>query len=601
MAASSSYLERTFFFLATLALVTACLYWAQEILIPFAVAFLLTFVLTPAVLALQRWGLKRSQASLLVVFLALVILGTLVTAVTFQVQELIGSLPRHREVITEKITSLLPDGRGLLGDLTRTIQEIKKDVQKESGQTPTAQPVVVEMQNPWLLSWFSGLVGPVSKGLVEAALIIVLVIFMLIFREDLRNRVLRLIGNGRVTHTTRAFDDATQRISRFLMMQSVVNGGFGILLGTGLFIMGVPYALLWGFLAALLRFIPFVGTWVACLLPLAFSLIAFPGWLEPLLTLALFLVLEVVAANFVEPFLLGKSTGVAPIALLSAAAFWAWLWGPIGLILSTPLTTCLVVLGKYVPHLEFLGILLGESQMLEPAVAFYQRLLARDQDEATDLVEDYLRKHRVEELFDDFLLPTLAAIRADRDRSELTAADQERLVQVFQRILDDLPDKPEDSETAEADSDHQRINVFACPARDEIDCLGLQMLTILLDRSKFKIELFTPDALAVEIGTRIQEAEPGLVCIGCLAPGGVAQTRYLCKRLRGRLPDARILVGCWQLGDNRKEVAARLKGAGANHVAGTLRDTVAHLQVLAPCAAAEANNGTLEAVGCPVI
>src|SRR5262249_8294685 len=247
--------------------------------------------------------------------------------------------------------------------------------------------------------------GPVLEGLATTVLVVVLVVFVLVLREDLRNRLLRLIGNGRITDTTKALDDAAGRISRFLLTQSLINVFFGMVLTISLWLAGVPYALLWGFLAALLRFVPYMGTFFAMLLPFTYSVAVFPGWREPLLALGIYLTLELLAAYVVEPLLLGHSTGVSPLALVFAAAVWTWLWGPLGLILSTPMTTCLVVLGKYVPGLEFLDVLLGDERVLDTSVSFYQRLLARDQDEATELVEHYLESHPPEAVFDELLLP----------------------------------------------------------------------------------------------------------------------------------------------------------------------------------------------------
>ena len=252
----------------------------------------------------------------------------------------------------------------------------------------------------------------------------VLVVFMLIQREELRNRLFQLFGQGRLIYTTRAFEEAARSLSRFLLMQLVINAGYGLTLGLGLYLIGVPYPLLWGILSATLRFVPYVGTWVAIGLILLFSVAVTPTWTLPLLLLAFVVVLELSTAYIVEPLFFGHSTGVSPIALVAAAAFWTWFWGPIGLILATPLTACLVVLGRYVPRLEFLGVLLGATSAMDPEFTYYQRLLARDQDEATDVVNAYLRAHRPETVYDAVLVPALVLAKHDRNSGELSPDDE---------------------------------------------------------------------------------------------------------------------------------------------------------------------------------
>jgi hypothetical protein len=269
----------------------------------------------------------------------------------------------------------------------------------------------------------------------------VLVIFMLLKREDLRNRLLRLVGHGRLTVTTKAVDDAGQRISRFLLMQALINGTFGLSLAVGLFLIGVEYAFLWGFLAAILRYIPYLGTWIAAILPITLSLAMFEGWLQPLLVMALFLVIELICNNVLEPRLFGRSMGVSEVALLVVAAFWAFLWGPIGLVLSNPLTVCLVVLGKYVPQLEFFDVLLGDEPALDADVSFYQRLLARDQDEATEIVLTHVQTLGPEQVYDALLVKALCHVRRDREQDQLTDFDEEFILRATGEIVEDLSER----------------------------------------------------------------------------------------------------------------------------------------------------------------
>ena len=396
--------------------VVTCLYWASTVFIPVALAIFLTFLLAPLIAALQRRGLRRLPAVLLVVMLAATGLGGGVWLITAQVASLAGEVPKYTENIKDKVISLRHLGQGSVSSgLEKMIQAITHEWNRpaaspkgKSGDTsavvasqkpsakigdkstaatseePTA--VVLEPQSPIWLARLPALLTSLLETLGSLALSLVLVVFMLLKREDLRNRLIRLVSHGQITVMTKALDDAGQRISRFLLMQLIVNATVGMSVGLGLLAIGVQYPFLWGFVAAVFRYIPYIGIWIAALPPILLSLAMFEGWGQPLLVMGLFLAIELLASNVAEPRLYGHSIGVSEVALLVAAAFWAFLWGPIGLILSSPLTVCLVVMGKYVPQLKFLDVLLGDEPPLDAHVTFYQRLLARDQDEATQLV-----------------------------------------------------------------------------------------------------------------------------------------------------------------------------------------------------------------------
>ena len=400
--------------------VISCLYWAQTVLIPVALAVFLTFLLAPLVSFLQRRGLRRMPAVLLVVLLAALGLGGTVCLVAVEVRSLADELPTYTENIKEKIRSLRHMGQGA-ERLEKMLQDITVEwnlqpgnaeagrVDKTSGPlgaAPGKPPAVIpQPERPAWLSRWPALVSPVVELLGGLALALVLVVFMLLKREALRNRLLRLVGHGRLTVTTKAVEDAGQRVSRFLLMQFLINGGFGLVLALGLSLIQVPHAILWGFLGALLRYVPYLGSWLTATLLITLSLAIFPGWVQALLVLGLILVLELSTANVLEPRLFGHSIGVSEVALLVSAAFWAFLWGPVGLVLSSPLTVCLVVMGKYVPQLEFLDVLLGDEPALDPDISFYQRLLARDQEEAEQLVLTQARTSPPEEVYDKVLVP----------------------------------------------------------------------------------------------------------------------------------------------------------------------------------------------------
>ena len=324
------------------------------------------------------------------------------------------------------------------------MQDVIGEFQKTDKPGVTRQtPVAVVLEAPSIFAHLPSLL----QALASAGVVTVLVIFMLLERRELRDRLILLIGYGRMTATTRALDEAGARISRYLLMQSIVNGSFGVAVGLGLFLIGVPYAVIWGALAAALRFIPYVGAFVAVLLPLALSLAVFPGWLQPALVVGLFVVLELVTGMVMEPWLYGQSAGVSQLALLVAVTFWTWLWGPMGLLLATPLTVCLIVLGKHLPALGFIVVLMGERPVIEAKARYYQRLLARDQDEAADIVEAYVNADGRESVYDALLLPALYYAKQDRDRGLLTEGDVQFVGQATREILDvlahDAPAPPE--------------------------------------------------------------------------------------------------------------------------------------------------------------
>lgn len=581
--------QRPLIILASLAIVIGGLYFAQKVIVPVVMAVLLGFILSPLVAGLQRYGLRRTWAVALVVVLLFTVLAVISYVFTMQFQSLAAEVPKHKEAITAKITALQGTGEGAFGQLFRTVREISDEVQKAKQPVSEAAPpdsrvVVANKKGGTAMLSVTGLALPLLEGLATAFLVVVLVIFMLIMREELRNRVLSLIGHGRLTNTTKALDEAAQRISSFLLMQAVINVSFGVLLTLGLLLIGVPYALLWGLLAALFRFIPYLGTWVAIMLPVTFCVAIFPGWWQPLLALGVCVALELATANVLEPLILGHSTGISPLALLVAAVFWTWLWGPIGLIVSTPLTTCLVVLGKYVPDLKFLNVLLGNERALDTNISYYQRLLARDQDEAEDLVEEYLGTHSGEELCDNVFVPALVFGSVDQLRGDLTDQDHEFIVEGTRQLLDDVPSPSSPPEEASSETSGQRPKavIFGCPAHNEADELGLLMLQKLLEPSGCQVEVLSSDVLSAEVVSRVEKDKPALVCIGSLPPGSLAQVRYLSKRLRARFPDLKILVGRWGQKENIEKTQKRLQGAGADYVGMTLAESRSQVLALVP-------------------
>ena len=493
-----------------------CLYWARTVFIPVALAVFLTFLLAPLVTALQQHGMRRLLAVILVVHLAGALLGGGIWLITTQVSSLAGEVPKYTENIKDKVKSLRHLGQGsVTNGLEKMIQDITREWNQPTGspeeepegedaqkpaataaEKPTA--VVLEPESPTWLARIPALLSSLLETLGGLALALVLVIFMLLKREDLRNRLIRVVSRGQITVMTKALDDAGRRISRFLLMQLIVNATVGLSVGFGLLAIGVEYAFLWGFLAAVLRYIPYVGVWIAALPPLILSLAMFQGWVQPLLVFGLFLTIELLASNVVEPRLYGRSIGVSEVALLVAAALWTFLWGPIGLVLSSPLTVCLVVLGKYVPQLKFLDVLLGDEPPLDAHITFYQRLLARDQDEATELILAQVKASSLDQIYDDFLVPALNFVKRDRDRGDLTQSEEQSVLQAMREILEDLGERQnivtQSEETIYTEERSHAVppiplHVLACPARDQADRLALEMLRQVLDPATWVVEI----------------------------------------------------------------------------------------------------------------
>jgi len=565
--------------MASVVLVIASLYWAKAVLIPLALALMLTFLLQPIVAALHRRGLGHMPAVVLVVVLLGLVLVAVGGVVIMQFSSLAAELPGYQDNLKHKIDDLQSMSKG---GVLEKIQESMAVLTREFNNTPpparaSQEPVVVQTSGFSLVSYVPSLLG----FLADAGLVLVLLLFILMAYDDLRDRLFRLIGYARLTDTTKALDEAGQRISRSLLMQAIVNGTYGCAVGLGLFCFGLPYALLWGLLAAVWRFIPYVGPALAALLPIALSLAVFDGWVKPFLVGGLFVLLELVTNMILEPLLYGRSAGVSQVALLMAFAFWTWLWGPVGLLLATPLTVCLGVLGKYVPQLAFLDILLSDEQVIE-LNRYYQRLVARDQDGAVEIVEELLETQPLTDVYDTVLLPALYYTEQDQRRNNLTAEEAHFIYQATSELVDNLgafqaapsavavPVAPEeDAATALPPP----VRILACPAHDEADAVALQMFQHVLDPRRFAVECTKTSLLTAEVLSLVQQTSPEIVCIGLVPPGGFAQTRYLCKRLRARFPELPIVVGCWGGPKDEAEHLARLGLDSIAHTSTTLLET----------------------------
>jgi predicted PurR-regulated permease PerM len=558
----------------------AALYWGKGVLIPIALACLFTFLLSPIVGALERAGLGRVRAGrvisvILVVGLVFSLLGGAGWVIVQQVAALGSELPQYRGNIMRKIAELRGAGRGgALAEVQSTAKAVMGELQKE--ETPKGEnkplPVVVkpEASGIWQLP-------RLLEALSAAGFVIVLVIFMLIERHEVRNRFIRLTGDGRVANVTRALDEASGRISRYLVVQTVINVICGAALGMGLFFIGVPYAVMWGFLGFLLRFLPYVGPPMAAVGPIALSLAVFDGWHRPLATVALFAVVELVTYMVMEPLLYGQTIGVSPVALLVAVAFWTWLWGPIGLVLGTPLTVCLVVLGKHIPALGFITVFMTDEAALPRDVSYYQRLLAKDPEEAAGILEAHLDGHALVDVYDDVVVPALSRAKGDLEAHRVSRDEAQAIYAAARKTLEELP-APGLPSAACGGASRDRLDagapsVLGCAAGDEADEIALAMLRQLMSPTECTFEPISAHALSGEIVALAAEREPGVLLIAALTPGGLGQTRHLCKRVRARFPAIKILVGRW--GDNGGSDGDRepLLGAGADAVGTSLRES----------------------------
>jgi predicted PurR-regulated permease PerM len=531
-------------------LIVTILALGQDFLVPIALAVFIAFVLNPAVYELER-RMPRVAAIGLILTLALTLVGVFAYVLTAEFREVAAQMPQYSTSIRNKLATLRHTRTGAIAEIQKTVQDASQELDKQdraaqsrSGTRPNVQPVLVVPREPTDMERLRTILTPVVAPLLEASVVIILVIFMLMQREDLRNRVIRLAGKPRVTLTTRTLDEAGRRISRFLFTQSMINAGFGLVVTVGLFVIGVPYAVLWGVAGALLRFVPFLGAILAMLMPAAIAAVQFEGWRQVFETVILFIGLDVVTANLVEPALIGPHTGVSSLALLISALFWTWLWGPVGLLLSTPITVCLAVLGKHVPQLEFLAVLFGDEAVLEPEITMYQRLLAGDEDEASEIVDAALRTSNLTEVLDGVFLP--AVLRSARDRAveEITEADHASVLRATTDILHRLAESEAgtDADAAVVAATSPPQVIVGVPARDPTDELAVEMLGQLLDASKYRIQKASTVTLVSDVALAMDAAGATAVCIAALPPGGLTHARYLCKRLRARFPQGSIIL-----------------------------------------------------------
>ncbi len=602
--------------LAVAVVVIAGLYLAREVLVPIALALLLSFLLAPLVGLLRRFGLPKTLSVLAATLVALGVILLLGGIIGTQVADLAGDLPRYEGTIENKIDSVRSYATN---HITHMLEGMRQGVLGPSAPGGSASPaaapvdtsqhkpvqVEIEQTPPSPFQLATLVLMPALSPLATAGIIVIVTIFMLLQQEDVRDRLIRLFGSNDLHRTTLALDDAGYRLSRYFLTQLGINASFGIVIGIGLYVIGVPSPILWGILALLLRFVPYIGSLISAVLPVALAAAVEPGWSMAIWTAAMFLVAESVMGQIVEPLVYGHSTGLSPLSVVVAAIFWTWLWGPVGLVLSTPITLCLVVLGRHIEPLQFLDVLLGDRPALTPVEGFYQRILAGDADEALDQAESLLTEFSLTEYYDTVALKGLQLAAGDVQRGVMTP---ERLASVKDTILelieelDDVEDTlppprkdtggidppPRDRPAAPdpvlpaAKPPAERAGpwraekpVLCIAGRGALDEASAAMLAQLLGKHGLGAEI----ADAQEVTRRMaQVREPANVAMICVAylelNGSPSHLRYLLRRLRARFPGAPLLVGIWPTEDPIR-VDQRLRAVtGADFYASSMREAV---------------------------
>jgi predicted PurR-regulated permease PerM len=607
-------ITRTLVVLAVLGIVAA-LYFAKAIFLPLALAVLLTFVLAPPVRLLRGWGMPRVPAVVLVVaFACAIFLGT-GGLLGQQVTQLAQKLPQYQFTIEEKIRSLRDAASGgalerIATFLRNVNQEIRKSDKQDAQSTPAASasqtsPIPVEIHQPDAApaQVIQRVLEPLAEPLTTAGLVVIFVGFFLLQRQDLRDRLIRLAGSHDLQRTTEALNDGAHRLSRYFLAQTSLNVLFGIVVGAGLTFIGVPNPVLFGILAMVLRFVPYIGAVIAAACPIALAIAVDPGWTMTFLTIALFAVVEPLIGQVIEPLVYGRSTGLSPVAVILAATFWTWLWGPIGLLLSTPLTVCLGVLGRHVEWLQFVDVMIGDEPPLSPAQSFYQRALAGDADEAIDQLEQFLKRRSLSVCYDEIVLPALALAQIDFRRGVLDTKHVEQINDTMHGMIADLsehedvtPPKPARKDKAAASREDEDTDepppadlpsvqdlrpgwaggsILCIAGRGPFDDAAAAMLAQLLEKHGLSARVEPDVAVASSNIVHLKSTGVKMICLSYFALGNsAAHLRYSIRRIRRQVPGASILAGLWghdRGGQADKEFRAN---AGADAFAFSLRQAV---------------------------
>jgi predicted PurR-regulated permease PerM len=583
---------------AILMAVIAVLFLAREILIPLSYAITVALILTPAVALLQKLRFGRVPAVAVVMLVAIAAAGAAGWMLFDQLVSVANELPLYQQNIHRKLEALRRPGKGAFGRATASVKELGKELAGPeaapvpppvaSGSTdraarrgppnPTGGPlpvkVVAEPANE--LAYVRQMAQPFLGPLATFAIVLVFSIFLLIKHDDLRNRLFRLVGLDRLNVMTQALDDATRRVSRYLVAQFLVNAAFGVLCGIGLYFIGVPYAALWGAVAAILRIVPYAGAVVSALLPFTLALAVFDSWSRPLFVFLLFGSLELVTGNLIEPWLYGAHTGISALALLVSTVFWTALWGPAGLILSTPLTVCVVVLGRYVPQFAFLHVILGDEAVLNAEARIYQRLLAMDEHEARAVAELYLAESSLTQLYDSVIVPALTLAERDRHKGALDDTRQEFVFLSIKEMMIEFSEQAAKADPSEFPPPAGRI--FALPASDEADEMIAAMLTQLLEQAGCIAIPLPAGPSLYDSMEALRPDENDTFCISALPPFAFSCAIALARRLQLRYPRTRLLIGVWGFTGDAERARQRFQPSSPAALVASLAEAVLFIQ-----------------------
>ncbi|HEX5472350.1 MAG TPA: AI-2E family transporter [Lacipirellulaceae bacterium] len=631
------------FILVAMVTAVAALYFAKEILLPIALAALLSFLLSPLVDKLEGWRCPRAFAVILVVLMSVAVIGGLGWIVTNQLVDLTRHLSVHEHNLIAKVQSLRPKS-ATLDKVSQTLTDLRNELlnggeaakntkqnvtakpsttthsrqpneKPETGpssaeNTASGKPFATDIQPPneieaipvkvvelpssplgVIENWLGPLVGP----LTAAGLVVVLVLFMLLDREGQRNRLIQLFGRSHLHSTTEAVHDVARRIGRYLRALFVVNACYGVVIALGLWFIGIPGAMTWGVLSFAFRFVPYLGPWIAASMPFLIAIATSTGWLQPLLVFGWYVVVELITYNAIEPFVYGSSVGISTVGVLVAAIFWTWLWGIIGLILAMPMTVCLVVAARYVPQLRFITILLADETPLTVPERVYQRLLAFDYREALKLTHQQLKDSSLTNYYDDVLVPALRMAEHDRHNDLLNEEQATFVMEAAEDLVQDLGDEAYAAVTAESngkeatppivdrDASGKRTptaRVHCIPLRDQADEATSHMLAQLLVAEGFDVVTERVKSLTSEVVDRVSDSKSDIVVISILPPIRSRESRLLWKRLRSRYPDLPIVVGFWA-GATHKEGIPAPESNHLSKTATTLAEATALVRSLA--------------------
>ncbi len=578
------------------AVVVALVYFGRPLLVPLALSILMAFALAPVVEFLRRLRIGRIAGVILTVTMAVLLITGIAAFIGTQIAWLAVGLPQYQANIVHKIQSvegsatnngLVQGAIRMFNNLSDQISHVPVPGKPEDLQAKTtaqnsnpAVPVVIQQPPPGPLEIMEKFAGPLLEPLANLTIIIIFVIFILLQKEDLRDRFIMLAGARDLQRTTLAIDDGAERLSRYLLLQTAVNTVFGILVGLGLWAAGVPNPALWGLIAGVFRFVPYIGVPIAALLPLALALAVDPGWTMMFVSLGVFIVLESITGQAVEPWLYGRNMGLSALAVVVAAGFWTFVWGPVGLLLSTPLTMCLVVLGRHVDQLRFLDVMLGDAPPMAPEESFYLRMLAGNPDEAAEQAEAYLQDHTLPVYFDEVAVRGLAQAQLDVNRGALTEEGRQRIAKTVEGFIDNLTlnETPEAREAsvshAVVPQDWQHKPVLCVAGRSILDHAAASLLAHLLERQGIGARLATFDEVSPVSIQELKCDGVRAICVSYLEPGSPKNARYLARRLRKRFPGLPLIAGFWSVIEDDTQYLDSFEATECDFLAHNLRQAV---------------------------